>query len=90
MDQPHHDSTAEHGDARGSAQADESGFASPLVLGIAGYVIFPILALVTAALGFILVLNDQLIAGVVFLVVVLQIWVIGGIWAHAVRKRKLA
>ncbi len=90
MNEQHRDSTAEHSEAQGNAVADESGFASPLVLGIAGYVIFPILALVTATLGFLLVLNDQLVAGVVFLVVLLQIWVVCGIWAHVVRRRKLA
>ena len=60
---------------------------SATVLGMAAYVIFPVLALVTAALGFILVLNDRLVPGLVFILIIAQIWVIGGLWAHFRRRR---
>ncbi|GAA1148964.1 NF038396 family protein [Nesterenkonia lutea] len=59
-----------------------------LMLGLGGYLVLPILALVTVTLGFILVLNDRLVPGLGFLFVA-QIWVAGGLWAHLSRRRLL-
>lgn len=76
-----HGTTGAHG---------SSGAPSTVVLGMVGYVIFPILALVTVALGFILVLNERLVPGLIFILIIAQVWVIGGLWAHFRRRRLLA
>ncbi|MGJ9425842.1 NF038396 family protein [Nesterenkonia halotolerans] len=77
--------------AHGTAGAKgTSGAPSSVVLGMVGYVIFPILALVTVALGFILVLNERLVPGLIFILIIAQVWVIGGLWAHFRRRRLLA
>lgn len=68
-------------------QDAQSGFASAVVLGLAAYVVFPVLALVTAAMGLVLVLNDRIVPGMVFLAVIMQLWVVGGLWAHFRRRR---
>lgn len=68
----------------------ENGFDSPLVLGLAAYVIFPILGIVTAAMGMILILNDNVTAGIIFVVLLAQLWVAGGLWTHLRRKKVLA
>ncbi len=73
-----------------SGNSGTNGAPSAVVLGMVGYVIFPILALVTVALGFILVLNDRLVPGLIFILIIAQVWVIGGLWAHFRRRRLVA
>lgn len=68
-------------------QDTQSGFADAVVFGLAAYVVFPVLALVTAIMGLILVLNDRIVPGMVFLALIMQLWVAGGIWAHSRRRR---
>lgn len=69
--------------------AAQAGFTNAVVLGMAAYVVFPVLALVTAVLGLILILNDRLVPGMVFLAIIMQLWVAGGLWAHFRRTKVL-
>ncbi len=69
--------------------AAQTGFTNAVILGMAAYVIFPVLALVTAVLGLVLILNDRLVPGMVFLAIILQLWVAGGLWTHFRRKKVL-
>ncbi|MCY1158321.1 MAG: hypothetical protein MOP51_1345 [Citricoccus sp.] len=49
------------------------------------FVACPVLGLVTALMGLIMILSGDVIPGVIFLVVLTQVFVFGGIWAT--RKR---
>jgi uncharacterized membrane protein YpjA len=49
------------------------------------FVACPVLGLVTAVMGLVMILSGDVIPGVVFLVVLTQVFVFGGIWAT--RKR---
>lgn len=69
--------------------AAQTGFTNAVVLGMAAYVVFPVLALVTAVLGLVLILNDRLIPGMIFLAIILQLWVAGGLWTHFRRRKVL-
>lgn len=68
--------------------AAQTGFSNAVVLGLAAYVVFPVLALITAVMGLVLILNDRLVPGLIFLAVILQAWVIAGLWTH-LRRRKI-
>lgn len=69
--------------------AAQTGFTNAVVLGLAAYVVFPVLALITAVMGLVLILNDRLVPGLIFLIVILQAWVIAGVWTHLRRKKIL-
>ena len=58
------------------------------VLFVLGYMLFPLLGLVTAVLGLFMILGGNRIPGVIVLVVVTQVFVFGSWWA--VKKRKAA
>lgn len=47
----------------------------------------PILGLVSAAMGFVFILQDQLIIGLIFILVLAQIFIAGGLWAYSRRKK---
>jgi uncharacterized membrane protein YpjA len=49
------------------------------------FVACPVLGLVTAVMGLVMILSGDVIPGVIFLVVLTQAFVFGGIWAT--RKR---
>lgn len=49
------------------------------------FVACPVLGLVTAVMGLVMILSGDVIPGVIFLVVLTQVFVVGGIWAT--RKR---
>lgn len=49
------------------------------------FVACPVLGLVTAVMGLVLILSGSVVPGVVFLVILTQVFVVGGIWAS--RKR---
>ena len=66
-----------------------AGFFNATTLGFIAYVMFPTLAVVTAVFGVILLSRDNLAGGLVFFVL-LQLWVIGGIVVHNMRKRRSA
>lgn len=65
------------------------GFAGLTALGFIAYVMFPTLAVVTAVFGVILLSRENLAGGLLFFVL-LQLWVIGGIIVHTMRKRRAA
>lgn len=65
------------------------GFFNATTLGFIAYVMFPTLAVVTAVFGVILLSRDNLAGGLVFFVL-LQLWVIGGILVHTMRKGRSA
>ncbi|MCH8560566.1 NF038396 family protein [Nesterenkonia sp. LB17] len=69
-------------------KASQASSTNLMMLGLGGYLILPFLALFTVTLGFVLVLNDRIIPGLVFLFVA-QLWVAGGLWAHLSRRRLL-
>ncbi|MDQ0709721.1 hypothetical protein QFZ52_002373 [Arthrobacter woluwensis] len=58
------------------------------VLFVLGYMLFPLLGLVTAVLGLFMILGGNRIPGVIVLVVVTQVFVFGSWWA--VKKRRTA
>jgi len=62
---------------------------SPEGLFVIGYMLFPLLALAMAVLGFFLVLGGQRIFGVVLLLVPTQVFIFGAYWAISNRKRLL-
>lgn len=64
-------------------------FFNATTLGFIAYVMFPTLAVVTAVFGVILLKRDNLAGGLAFFVL-LQLWVIGGIIVHNMRKRRAA
>lgn len=63
---------------------------SPEGLFIIGYMLFPLLALVVAVLGFFLVLGGHRIFGVILLLVPTQLFIFGAYWAITNRKRMMA
>lgn len=74
--------------ASSGAPGSPAGFtASPL--GFIAYVIFPTLAVVTAVFGVILATRENL-AGSLFFFALLQLWLIGGILVHTLRRRMLS
>lgn len=64
-------------------------FFNATTLGFIAYVMFPTLAVVTAVFGVILLKQENLGGGLAFFVL-LQLWVIGGITVHNMRKRRAA
>lgn len=50
------------------------------------FIACPILGLVTAVMGLVMIFTDNLVMGVIFLVLITQIFVLGGIWALMKRK----
>lgn len=60
----------------------------PAVLGLLGYVIFPTLAVVTAVLG-VMLLIEQNLGPALLLFVLLQLWLLGAVLAHLRRRRSL-
>ena len=75
------------------ADSDSAGpaaeFFNATTLGFIAYVMFPTLAVVTAVFGVILLQRENLAGGLLFFVL-LQLWVIGGIIVHNMRKRRAA
>jgi hypothetical protein len=49
------------------------------------FIACPVLGLVTAVMGLVMILSGDVVPGVIFLVVLTQVFVAGGIWAS--RKR---
>ena len=58
-----------------------------LVLAFIGLVAGPLLALVCAGMGLYLVLTGKTIAGVVFILVLTQLFIGLGLWAYNARKK---
>lgn len=58
-----------------------------MVLAFVGLVAGPLLALVCAGMGLYLVVTGQTIAGVVFILVLTQIFIGIGLWAYNARKK---
>ena len=56
---------------------------------VLGYMLFPLLALVVAALGFFMVLGGHKIFGLILLLVPAQIFIFSAVWAINNRKRLL-
>lgn len=50
------------------------------------FVACPILGLVSAVMGLVMIFTDNLVMGVVFLVLVTQVFIVGGIWALMKRR----
>ncbi len=61
-----------------------------LVLAFIGLVAGPLLALVCAGMGLYLVLNGKTIAGIVFILVLTQLFIGVGLWAYNARKNSLS
>jgi len=55
-------------------------------LAFIAFVACPVLGLVSAVMGLVMILTGDVAMGVVFLVVVAQVFVLGGLWAT--RKRR--
>ncbi|GAB3758048.1 hypothetical protein GCM10027591_07220 [Zhihengliuella somnathii] len=53
-----------------------------------GYMLFPLLALIFAALGLWMILTGQKVGGLIVLLVVTQVFAFGSIWAIG-RRRKV-
>lgn len=68
-----------------SAQA---GFNNAVVLGFIAYIIFPVLAVITAIFGAILLGRGSAGAGLAFFAV-MQVWVAGGVMTHIKRRRMM-
>lgn len=68
---------------------DTGGFLNRQTLTFIAFILAPVLGLVTAVMGLVLVLQDKVVAGVVFLVVLTQVFVVLGLWAYAQRKKLL-
>ncbi|QTF72344.1 MULTISPECIES: NF038396 family protein [Arthrobacter] len=60
------------------------------VLFVLGYMLFPLLGLVTAVLGLFMILAGNRIPGVIVLVLVTQVFVFGAWWALKKRRTALA
>ncbi|MDN6678452.1 MAG: NF038396 family protein, partial [Yaniella sp.] len=58
-----------------------------MVLAFLGLVAGPLLALVCAGMGLYLVLTGKTIAGVIFILVLTQIFIGVGLWAYNARKK---
>ncbi|WP_418907123.1 NF038396 family protein [Glutamicibacter endophyticus] len=61
----------------------------PEALFVIGYMLFPLLALVAAVLGFFLVLGGHKIFGLIMLLVPTQLFIFGAYWAIKNRKALL-
>ncbi|GAA3698750.1 hypothetical protein GCM10022377_09700 [Zhihengliuella alba] len=61
----------------------------PEPLFLLGYMLFPLLAVVFAALGLWMVITGQRAGGLIVLLVVTQVFAIGALWAIARRRRIL-
>ncbi len=73
-----------------AAGADaQTGFLNRQTLTFIAFILAPVLGLVTAVMGLVLVLQDKVVAGVVFLVVLTQVFVGLGLWAYAQRRKLL-
>lgn len=68
------------------ASAAPTGFASAAVLGFIAYAMMPILALITAVMGLVLVVRENVPAGIAFLAM-MQVFVVVGIVVHVKRRR---
>jgi predicted Na+-dependent transporter len=62
----------------------------PEPLFLLGHLLFPLLGLICAGLGFWLILTDQVVAGLVVLFTITQAFALGAMWAIARRRRLLA
>lgn len=60
------------------------------ILFVLGYMLFPLLGLVTAVLGLFMILAGNRIPGVIVLVLVTQVFVFGSWWALKKRRAALA
>lgn len=58
-----------------------------MVLAFLGLVAGPLLALVCAGMGLYLVLTGKTIAGIIFLLVLTQLFIGVGLWAYNARKK---
>ena len=58
-----------------------------MVLAFLGLVAGPLLALVCAGMGLYLVLTGKTIAGIIFLLVLTQVFIGIGLWAYSARKK---
>lgn len=58
-----------------------------MVLAFVGLVAGPLLALVCAGMGLYLVLTGKTIAGIVFILVLTQLFIGVGLWAYNARKK---
>ncbi|WP_404286299.1 NF038396 family protein [Glutamicibacter arilaitensis] len=56
---------------------------------ILGYMLFPLLALVVAGLGFFMVLSGSKVFGLIMLLVPTQLFIFGAMWAINNRKKLL-
>ncbi|MFC7401138.1 NF038396 family protein [Citricoccus sp. GCM10030269] len=50
------------------------------------FIACPILGLVTAVMGLVMIFTDNVIMGVVFLVLLTQVFIAGGVWATLKRR----
>jgi hypothetical protein len=55
-----------------------------------GYMLFPLLGLICAALGLWMVVTGAVVAGIIMLLAVTQAFVLGALWAIGKRRRLLA
>lgn len=65
------------------------GFFDAQTLTFLALIALPILGLVTAVMGFIFILQGHLVAGLIFLLVLTQVFIFGGLWAYTKRKRDM-
>ena len=75
--------------AEDTGAEDTGGFLNRQTLTFIAFILAPVLGLVTAVMGLVLVLQDKVVAGVVFLVVLTQVFVVLGLWAYAQRRKLL-
>jgi hypothetical protein len=50
------------------------------------FIACPVLGLVTAVMGLVMIFTDNVVMGVVFLVLLTQVFIFGGLWATLKRK----
>lgn len=62
------------------------GLMNKTTLTFIAFIACPILGLVTAVMGLVMIFTDNLVMGVVFLVLLTQVFIFGGIWALMKRK----
>ena len=62
----------------------------PEVLFVLGYMLFPLLGLAVAVLGFFMVLGGHKIFGLIMLLIITQVFIFSAMWAINNRKRALA
>ncbi|GHD13517.1 NF038396 family protein [Zhihengliuella salsuginis] len=62
----------------------------PEPLFLIGYMLFPLLALIFAALGLWLILSGQRVGGLIVLLVVTQLFAFGALWAIGRRRHVIA